>query len=101
MTEAITIPRANALDVHVASEPGLLLISNATATVTTIPGGITAAINVHAPGPEFTVGAYYRVGGLLISGGSFSIPKAEFKGYGHGILSNVATFHGPAGLPPT
>ncbi len=100
MSDTLTIPRANAKDVHIASEPGLLLVSGATATVTTIPGGITAAVNVPAPGPEFTIGAHYRVGGLLISGDPFSIPKAEFKGYGAGVLHTVATFHGMAGLPP-
>lgn len=100
MTDNLTIPRANAFDVHVASEFGLLLVTGATATVTTIPGGITAAINVPTPGPDFTIGTAYRVGGLLISGNSFSIPNAVFKGYGQGVLNHVATFHGPSGLPP-
>lgn len=99
-TDTLTIPRANAVDVHVASEPGLLILSDATATVTTIPGGITIAVNVPPPGADFTLGTAYRVGGTLLSGGTFSSAQAEFTGYGSGVLHNVATFSGPAGLPP-
>ncbi|GGF73717.1 hypothetical protein GCM10007301_36900 [Azorhizobium oxalatiphilum] len=98
--DVVTIPRANAVDVHVASEFGLLILSGASAVVSTIPGGITIAINVPPPGADFTVGTQYRVGGHLLKGGTFSCPNAEFIGYGAGVLHNVATFRGPTALPP-
>jgi hypothetical protein len=93
--ETVGIARPNAIHVHIASEFGLLLVSNATASVTTIPGGITAQVNLGAEGPHFTKGEAYRVGGILIDKAQpFSIPKAVFEGYGVGTLAHVAIFKG-------
>jgi len=93
MSEGVAIVRPNAIQVHVGSEFGLLLLSGATASVTSIPGSTAAKVNVHADTPEFTVGVAYRVGGILIEKGeAFSLPKAIFEGYGVGLSAHVATF---------
>ncbi len=93
MSENVGIVRPNAIQVHVGSEFGLLLLSGATASVTSIPGCTTAKVNVAADTPEFSIGVAYRVGGILVENGqAFSMPKAVFEGYGVGLYAHVATF---------
>ncbi|CAO3430346.1 hypothetical protein [Azospirillum doebereinerae] len=100
MTDHVEVALPNAVDVHVASEDGLLLVSNATAVVITANiGAITVKVNVDRERPAFVEGTHYSVGGQLNGKGEFSLPKAVFKGYGFGPEDHVASFLGQVVVP--
>ncbi|MBP2232370.1 hypothetical protein J2847_005699 [Azospirillum agricola] len=100
MTDDVSVALPNAVDVHVASEDGLPIVSNATAVVITVNiGAITVKVNVDRDRPVFVEGAHYSVGGQLNGKGEFHLPKAVFQGYGFGPEDHVATFLGQVVVP--
>lgn len=102
MTDATGIAFPNAVDIHVASESGLLLVSGLTGTVITVNlGALTVKVNTDRDQerPAFVEGAHYKIGGQLSGKGEFTVPKAVFQGYGMGPEDHVASFTGQIGAP--
>jgi hypothetical protein len=88
----ITIPRPNAIDITVASEFGLIMLRQASGTITFRDGATEVTVYGFHPDQMPKVGDVVKIAGVALDRGHFFLPSAKCTAHGEGVLASAATF---------
>ena len=92
--QAVAIPRPNAIDINIASEFGLIMVDNASGTITFREGATELTVYGIPKEKLPELGTVVKIWGISLETeeGRFFLPNAKCTGHGSGILDGSATF---------